>query len=130
MLCQRLVLGSRGRRSPKRKRGGSWNPPHSSLTLRTYDAGRQPPILTVDKALGTIDHIRIDDQIDAAIAAVKQKFGAEKLNTSDGVRIDFADGWVHLRASNTEPIFRVIAEATSQAAAEQLIARVRAAAGL
>jgi phosphomannomutase len=41
------------------------------------------------------------------------------------VRIDFAEGWVHMRASNTEPIIRVIAEAESAERADALIATVR-----
>jgi phosphomannomutase len=36
------------------------------------------------------------------------------------VRVDFADGWVHLRASNTEPIVRIIAEAATEARADEL----------
>ena len=67
--------------------------------------------------------------INAAVARTADAFKAEKLNQSDGVRIDFAAGWVHLRALNTEPIVRIIAEAPNRADAEQLIARVRAAAG-
>jgi phosphomannomutase len=35
------------------------------------------------------------------------------ISTIDGVKIDFPDGWVHLRTSNTEPIMRVYAESTS-----------------
>ncbi|MFO0840539.1 MAG: phosphoglucosamine mutase [Phycisphaerae bacterium] len=70
------------------------------------------------------------ERIDAAVAAVSAAFRNERPNNSDGVRIDFAEGWVHLRASNTEPIVRVIAEAGTPAAAEALIGRVRSAAGL
>ena len=53
-----------------------------------------------------------------------------KVDTSDGVRLDFADGWVHLRPSNTEPIIRLIAEAQTRERAEALIAEVSSAAGL
>jgi phosphomannomutase len=52
------------------------------------------------------------------------------MNDSDGVRIDFADGGVHLRASNTEPIARIIAEAPTAARAQELIAMCAKAAGL
>ncbi len=45
------------------------------------------------------------------------------VNTSDGVRIDWPDRWVQLRASNTEAIVRIIAEAPTSADAEVLIAR-------
>lgn len=48
------------------------------------------------------------------------------VDASDGIRIDWPDGWVHLRASNTEPIARVISEAHDEAAAQALIDRVLA----
>jgi len=70
------------------------------------------------------------DRIDAATEAVAQAFTGERVNRSDGTRVDFADGWVHVRASNTEPIIRWIAEAEDQTAAEALLERVRAAARL
>jgi phosphomannomutase len=65
-----------------------------------------------------------------ALAKLKAAFAGEKMNDSDGVRIDFADGWVHLRASNTEPIARIIAEAPTAARAQELIAMCAKAAGL
>ena len=48
-----------------------------------------------------------------ALAKVKAAFAKERISDVDGVRVDFADGWVHLRASNTEPIIRIIAEAAT-----------------
>jgi phosphomannomutase len=47
-----------------------------------------------------------------------------KVNNIDGVRIDWPEGWVHVRASNTEPIARVIAEAADQSTAASLVQRV------
>lgn len=70
------------------------------------------------------------EKIDQAVERVIKAFGDEQLNTSDGVRIDFADGWVHLRASNTEPIVRILCEAEEASKAEGLIERVRQAADL
>ena len=65
-----------------------------------------------------------------ALSKLKAGCAGEKMNDSDGVRIDFADGWVHLRASNTEPIARIIAEAPTAARAQELIAMCAKAAGL
>jgi len=48
---------------------------------------------------------------DEVLAMMAQKYKNEKINTDDGVRIDFDDHWVHFRKSNTEPIVRCIAEA-------------------
>jgi phosphomannomutase len=70
------------------------------------------------------------ERIDRAVAAATQRFAEHKPNTADGVRIDLPEGWVHLRASNTEPIVRVMAEARSPDEARGLVERVRAAAGL
>ena len=44
----------------------------------------------------------------------------EDINDIDGVKIDFADKWVHLRKSNTEPIIRVYSEASTMEAAEEI----------
>lgn len=57
---------------------------------------------------------------DTVLDAVKRKFTNERLNTEDGVRIDMRGGWIHLRKSNTEPIVRVYAEASSQEQADEL----------
>ena len=70
------------------------------------------------------------DRVTAAVAAVTDQFADHQPNTADGVRVDFPEGWVHLRASNTEPIVRFIAEAKDPAAADRLVGQVRAAAGL
>lgn len=60
-----------------------------------------------------------------AVEAVKKAFASEKVDLQDGIRIDWPDAWVHARASNTEPIMRIIAEAPTRAAAEQRIASVK-----
>jgi len=65
------------------------------------------------------------ERIGAILAVVKEEFAHEDLNDADGVRIDWPQGWVHVRGSNTEPIVRVIAEADSEAMADELIGRVR-----
>lgn len=49
-----------------------------------------------------------------------------RVDTCDGVRIDWPQGWVHVRPSNTEPIARVIAEASDEATANELARRVMA----
>lgn len=51
--------------------------------------------------------------VDALLAEVAAAIKDGQVNTTDGVKIDYADGWVHLRKSNTEPIIRVYAEAPS-----------------
>ena len=56
-------------------------------------------------------------------SATKVFFDA-RLDTRDGCRFDFDDGWLHLRASNTEPVMRIIVEAKDQAAAHKYIEAV------
>lgn len=58
---------------------------------------------------------------DKLLNQIIEKFKDEKINTEDGVKIDFADSWVHLRKSNTEPIVRIIAEAFSVEKSQKLI---------
>ena len=58
------------------------------------------------------------------LEAVKGKFAGERINDRDGVKIDFADGWVHLRKSNTEPIIRVYSEAATMTEADELAKKV------
>lgn len=60
--------------------------------------------------------------IEKILEALKEHFKSEKINTIDGVKIDFEKtrSWVHLRKSNTEPIIRVYSEAPTQEAAEKL----------
>ncbi|MCF8242351.1 MAG: phosphoglucosamine mutase [Melioribacteraceae bacterium] len=55
---------------------------------------------------------------DELISKLVEKYSDQKINTDDGLRIDFEDHWVHLRKSNTEPILRCIAEAETIELAE------------
>ena len=58
--------------------------------------------------------------VDAILEKVKEMYRNERITDIDGVKIDFADKWVHLRKSNTEPIIRVYSEAHSMEEADQL----------
>ncbi|MBO7455120.1 MAG: phosphoglucosamine mutase, partial [Paludibacteraceae bacterium] len=49
----------------------------------------------------------------------------ERITTIDGVKIDFADGWVHLRKSNTEPIIRIYSEAATVEQADALAQQIK-----
>ena len=61
-----------------------------------------------------------DIDVDAILKAVKEHYASEKITDIDGVKIDFADCWVHLRKSNTEPIIRIYSEASTMEKAESL----------
>ncbi|KAA6319893.1 hypothetical protein EZS27_030261, partial [termite gut metagenome] len=58
--------------------------------------------------------------VDAILSKVKKLYKHEEINDIDGVKIDFADKWVHLRKSNTEPIIRIYSEASTPKAAEEI----------
>jgi len=58
--------------------------------------------------------------IDAILAKVKEVYSNEEIIDIDGVKINFANSWVHLRKSNTEPIIRVYSEASTLQEAEEL----------
>jgi phosphomannomutase len=62
--------------------------------------------------------------VDAILLAMTEKYKNEDITTIDGVKIDFANEWVHLRKSNTEPIIRIYTEAPSQAQADKLALRI------
>jgi len=61
---------------------------------------------------------------EAQLKRLESKFSSTgRTNTIDGLKIDFADSWVHLRKSNTEPIIRIIAEARAKSQADELVKR-------
>lgn len=64
------------------------------------------------------------DALLAKVAALYRSRSGCEVSTVDGVKIDFADGWVHLRKSNTEPIIRIYSEAATEERANDLARQV------
>ena len=64
--------------------------------------------------------------VDALLDEVKRIYANEKITDIDGVKIDFANGWVHLRKSNTEPIIRIYSEAPTMTEADALADDIKA----
>jgi len=62
--------------------------------------------------------------VDQILEAMAGKYIDENISTIDGVKIDFAEEWVHLRKSNTEPIIRIYTEAQTQQKADDLAVRI------
>lgn len=54
------------------------------------------------------------------LSRLLDRFSNEEVSTLDGLKVDFPQGWVHLRKSNTEPIIRIYAEARTAAEAREL----------
>ena len=63
--------------------------------------------------------------VDAILAAIKEQYKNEKITDIDGVKIDFADCWVHLRKSNTEPIIRIYSEAQTIEKANEIAEQIK-----
>jgi len=62
---------------------------------------------------------------DAVLNKAEKQFAEQNPDTTDGVKIDFEDGWVHLRKSNTEPIIRIYSEGISPEKAKELAQLVK-----
>lgn len=74
------------------------------------------PRYAIKKDKHTIDR----DRLPKLLTQLKDQFRDGELDESDGLRVDWPDAWVQVRASNTEPIIRVIAESQSAERAERL----------
>ena len=65
-----------------------------------------------------------DIDVDLILEKMEAKYAHENVNTVDGVKIDFAEEWVHLRKSNTEPIIRIYSESANEQKAEDLAQKI------
>ena len=64
--------------------------------------------------------------VDEVLEKIKSRYAHEKINQTDGVKIDFEKEkeWIHLRKSNTEPIIRIYAESQNEKKANALAQRI------
>lgn len=85
--------------------------------LSLLDIKTQLPQYVISK--NKID-LQSDWNVPQIIEGLIDTYSQEEINTEDGLKIDFPDGWVQLRQSNTEPIIRVYSESGSQEAADAL----------
>ena len=94
---------------------------HNGLKVSEYKA-TLPQYAIAKNRIDLSDKAMIDRILDA----MKEHYKAEKINTIDGVKIDFEETrrWVHLRRSNTEPIIRIYSEAPTEAEAQALAEEV------
>lgn len=104
------VIQSEGVESPKLLNG----------KLRVSELRKQYPQYAIAKNRIDLD---ATTDVDAILAKVKAMYATDpvtEVNDIDGVKIDFADKWVHLRKSNTEPIIRVYSEAATMEEADEI----------
>jgi len=69
-------------------------------------------------------NLEADMDVDAILNKIARKYKKEEVSTVDGVKIDFEEGWIHLRKSNTEPIIRIYSESNSVTTAENLSKKI------
>jgi len=95
-------------------------------------ASKGAPLTKIMKSIPSYsmikDRIELNDPAGTAelLEKVRVKFKGEKMDDSDGIKLDLGGGWVHIRPSNTEPIVRIIAEGKSRETAKQLIEDIKA----
>jgi len=63
--------------------------------------------------------------LDKLVQKLKEKYGHQRQDDVDGLKIYFDEGWIHLRKSNTEPIVRIYSESESESEARKLVARIK-----
>jgi phosphomannomutase len=78
------------------------------------------PRYNIQKTKITLDR----DRIPAVLDAIEKHFAEATTSRLDGLRLDWPDRWLLIRASNTEPIVRIIAEAPNEAGSQKLCAEV------
>jgi len=73
------------------------------------------------------DKIELDKDLDLKelLNKIKQHYQGENITDIDGIKIDWEDSWLHLRASNTEPIIRIYAEAKNKEKAEEKVREIK-----
>jgi len=90
-----------------------------------YLAAQQRPVSALVAAAPRYRIVKVKTKrgadLDRAYAALKERFPEAVADQQDGLRLGWADRWVHLRPSGTEPVVRMIAEAPTQPEAEALI---------
>lgn len=65
------------------------------------------------------------EEVEAILAKVKEVYADYEIDLTDGVKVIFENGWLHVRASNTEPIVRYFAEAPTREQAEVWVSKVK-----
>lgn len=93
----------------------------ANKSVKCSDLKKEYPLYFISK-----NKIELTPEIDvdSLLVSIKNKYNNEEISDIDGVKIDFAEGWVHLRKSNTEPIIRIYSESESEEAANNLAGKI------
>jgi phosphomannomutase len=126
MLAADAVFGGEGSGGPIDPRVGLVRDSFAGMALvLAAMASRNQPISALAGSLPRYEIVKrtaslAPGKLAAALAAVEVRFSDARADRLDGLRLDWPDRWLIVRGSNTEPIVRIIAEAPTAAAAEEL----------
>jgi phosphomannomutase len=126
MLAADAVFGGEGSGGPIDPRVGLVRDSFAGMALvLAAMASRNQPISALAGSLPRYEIVKrtaslAPGKLTAALAAVEGRFSDARADRLDGLRLDWPDRWLIVRGSNTEPIVRIIAEAPTAAAAEEL----------
>ena len=126
MIARRAVFGGEGNGGPIDPRVGYVR--DSFLGMALVLDGLAARGGTLSEWTAALPHYEIvktkmtlsPEKLDAGLAALRKHFCDAEVNTLDGLRLDWPGRWLLVRASNTEPIVRAIAEAPTAAEAQRL----------
>lgn len=65
-----------------------------------------------------------DTDVPELLEKIRNKYKNHPVNTEDGLKIEFENDWVHLRASNTEPILRIYSESNFEKTADNIAKKI------
>jgi phosphomannomutase len=131
MIAQRAVYGGEGNGGPIDPRVVLIRDSFVGMAqLLDAMAARQTTIACLADELPRYEIVKTKipvsaDRVPAALDALQRRFAAARADRLDGLRLDWPDRWLLVRASNTEPIVRAIAEAPTAAAAAALCAEAQ-----
>ena len=128
ILEHSAMIGGEGKRQRGCPRGAGSHDAAATMTrcwsTSPWTANRSSqvdrlPASSIVKQVVPVDPRHIYSTLQASVERIEDARGAA-LDETDGVRLDWADGWVHVRASGTESMVRVIAEASTGQRAQEL----------
>lgn len=131
MKQQKAVFGGEGNGGPIDPRVGYVRDSFVGMALildALAERGQSLSQWTADLPQSVIHKSKVDltrAQVEAAIPTIQAHFPDAEFDTLDGIRLTWPDRWLLLRASNTEPIVRIIAEAEQESGAKQLAEEAR-----
>ena len=89
----------------------------AKMKMKMSDLKKSFPSYTISK---NKLELKASINIDSVLEKMSEKYKSVTQNKLDGLKLDFENGWVHMRKSNTEPIIRIYAESENSKTANDL----------